>query len=350
MALVARARYGMGFVVACLLAGGLIGLATVAPSTAKSTVIARSMPSLAPATSLPGMITVPNAPGVTVAELPDTAVTPAPSLTGSILFISRAVQPPPSSGPVTPGSAGYNLWVMAADGSGRRQLTVTSHDAEPALSPDGRAIAWVVGNSEVWVMRSDGTHTRRLHACPFGCQSPRWSPDGRTVAFVSVDASAEHKGSVVTIGADGTGAREFVTPEMNAYALDWSPDGLRLVVNVSWSDPALWVMAADTGAVTLIRHDVSIAPAWSPDGATILISDMTKLWAIAPDGTALRQVSQGPSGQYLGADWSPDGTSVVFDYFAQQPGVLQQIGMMNPDGGGERFLTDGTFEAYEATF
>lgn len=83
------------------------------------------------------------------------AVSIAPaSLLGQIVFISnRTSDPPaPTSGPVTPGSGGYELWAMNPDGSDRRQLTSDgAGNAQPSLSPDGTRIAWIVGDSAVSV-------------------------------------------------------------------------------------------------------------------------------------------------------------------------------------------------------
>jgi Tol biopolymer transport system component len=210
-------------------------------------------------------------------------------------------------------------------------------------------VAWVVGDRELWAMGSDASQPRKLAACPFDCQSPRWSPDGHTIAFVSLDESAENIGSVVTMGAAGDDRRQYSTPQFDAYSLDWSPDGTRFAVNTYGSGGGLWVMNVADGAAQKIRTGNSGSPSWARDGGRILFSDGSKLQTIKPTGEGLKQFSKGTSGQYLGGHWSLDGQHVVFD-FCCRDGKLEQVGLMNADGTGEHFLTDGAFEAYESTF
>jgi Tol biopolymer transport system component len=338
--------------IAALLIGNVVALATIGSD---APVVVRSLPRLPVPTSLLPQPTI--VPRLTPATTTTTTTAPRPvppSLRGQILFISRrrADRPQPTTGRVVPSSNGYNVWAMAADGTRARPLTTTSQDAEPALSPDGRYVTWVKSSNQVWVMGSDGSQPAQLAACPFDCQSPRWSPDGTRIAFVSLDALPAHKGDVVTIGADGTGVRHYVTPLVNAYGLDWSPNGAQLVVNVSGPEATagMWIMNVESGAVHRIHTGFAIAPAWSPNGALIAFSDGSHLLAVTPTGAGLHQISKGTTGQYLAGHWSRDGRQIVFDYFPGIEGVLEKVALMNADGSGERFLTDGVDEAYESTF
>lgn len=360
-----RIRRIVAVAIACLVLGGVAGLVAVEPETPRAMrAIPRKLTSTTATSTtlfLPTTSTIGASPPTTTRTKATTGVTrpkaatttvaahTPPSAAGSIVFISRKSQPPPTPGPVTPGSGGYNLWLMAANGSGQRQLTFTSHDAQPALSPDGRWVAWVVGDREVWVMGSDASQPRKLHACPFGCMSPRWSPDGHTLAFVSLDDTAANNGSVVRMAADGANLHQYSTPQFDAYSIDWSPDGTKFAVNTYGASGGLWIMNVGDGSAQKIRTGNSGSPSWAPDGGRILFSDGAKLQTVKPTGEGLREFSKGTSGQYLAGHWSPDGHSVVFD-FCCRDGKLEQVGLMNADGTGERFLTDGAFEAYESTF
>jgi TolB protein len=270
-----------------------------------------------------------------------------PSLAGSVLFIANRGSPAevPTTGPVTPGSGGYNIWVMNADGHEERALTTTSHDAQPALAPDGVHIAWIVSNNQVWTMTSDGAAQKKVASCPQACGTPRWSPDGTRIAYTAQSGN----GDVVVIDADGAHPRQYKTA-IDAYGVSWSPDGQRLAVNVSGAPDVagLWVMSVATGVEKRIRTGNTAAPAWSPDGSTILFSDGTNLFTMAPDGTGLKQRTSG-GGQYLGGSWSRDGHTLVFDFFPGRAGAHQQVGSMGVDGSNLRALTDGTDDCYEST-
>ena len=95
---------------------------------------------------------------------------------------------------------------MRADGSHPRRL---GRGTEPAWSPDGRRIVFTgprqvrVSRPDLWVMRSDGSHRRRLTANRASDRSADWSPDGRWIAFAS-DRGRSH--DVWRIRPDGSGA------------------------------------------------------------------------------------------------------------------------------------------------
>ncbi|HMA37354.1 MAG TPA: S9 family peptidase [Chloroflexia bacterium] len=87
-----------------------------------------------------------------------------------------------------------HLWIAAADGTGKaRQFTHgNKRDGHPVWSPDGRWIAFTTsrsGHKEIWLIPADGGEARRLTYTVHGAGNPSWAPDSRALAFTTaVDA------------------------------------------------------------------------------------------------------------------------------------------------------------------
>jgi dipeptidyl aminopeptidase/acylaminoacyl peptidase len=99
---------------------------------------------------------------------------------------------------------GYtDLWIWNTDGSGQRRFTTdAANDGAPAISPDGRYVAFTSQRGDdkapqLYVMPLGGGEARRLTKLTTGVQSPKWFGDGRRLAFVSrvfADLSLEEQG------------------------------------------------------------------------------------------------------------------------------------------------------------
>jgi dipeptidyl aminopeptidase/acylaminoacyl peptidase len=82
-----------------------------------------------------------------------------------------------------------NLWLASTDGKTRRQLTTTEKkDRQPRWSPDGKSILFVStrsGSPQLWIIDLDGGEARQLTKISTGVSDPTWSRDGKRIAFVS---------------------------------------------------------------------------------------------------------------------------------------------------------------------
>ena len=81
-----------------------------------------------------------------------------------------------------------NLWLISTAGGEAVQLTQSGHDSAPAWSPDGKTLAFLSsrdGNSQVYLLSMSGGEPRKLTILSTGADLFQWSPDGKTLAFTS---------------------------------------------------------------------------------------------------------------------------------------------------------------------
>lgn len=106
--------------------------------------------------------------------------------------------------------------------------------SDPQLSPDGRHVAYVVTvidkdkntrNSDIWLVPITGGEPKQLTASEKSDDRPRWSPDGRKIAFVS-ERDGESQIWVIDVG--GGEARKITNISTGASGVIWSPDGKSL--------------------------------------------------------------------------------------------------------------------------
>lgn len=157
---------------------------------------------------------------------------------------------------------------------GSRQAT------RPALSPDGQ---WLAYNSwskqeDLFVVRTDGSELRALTNDPHQDRGPRWSPDGKRLAFFS---NRGGKYEVWTINFDGTDPRQVTRhPEHMVVSPFWSPDGRYLACSL-YGIRSVLIDAQN------VWHDIDIsgipgyfqAWSWSGDGKRLAG------YLIRPDGS-----------------------------------------------------------------
>lgn len=248
------------------------------------------------------------------------------------------------------------------------------------ISPDGRNVAYVVTvvdqkknkrNSSVWMIAVNGaSEPRRLSAEGFNSNSPRWSPDGSRLAFLSArnfdsaepgPASAAIEAArpqICILRMDGGEAQVVSRLKNGVNMFQWSPDGARFVAtsrsgpsdqvardarksdvrhyksisykfnDTGWFDDKrshLWIVDAANGKdqqITSGEDWNDTDPQWSPDGARIaFVSDRTgheyddghntDVWAIPAAGGALTKISDHEF-EDDSPRWSPDGKQVVF--------------------------------------
>lgn len=271
------------------------------------------------------------------------------------------------------------------------------------ISPDGKRIAFTVKRADreknkyytrIWMA---DTHTRE--AQPFTGDghsdgNPRWSPDGRRLAFIS---DRDKPGSqIYIIQADGGEAQKLTQlEEGSVQSLAWSPDGSRIAFLFRatpdvWREKAkkereekelsppvrkhtklfyrldgegyfdgsyaqIWVVTVATGEarrLTDLPHHLS-APSWSPDGNRLLFAAnlhedddleplLDDLWIIPADGGEPVRL-EAPAGPKWGPVFSPDGKWIAYgghtDLEDTWGGRNDRVLVIPAEGGEARDLT-----------
>ena len=261
---------------------------------------------------------------------------------------------------------GGGIFVMGATGESVRR--VTDYGFDPAWSPDGQELVVATeplrdpmsrkGGSQLWAVRTTG-EGKRLVSEADG-MGPKWSPDGRWIAYWAVRPSTWQR-DLWTVAADGSGAKKGAIALTDDAAIDWG---------VEWSPDGrfLYFSSNRGGTMNLLRipidprsgralgapEPVTTPSAWagSPsfarDGRQFAFGTRdwrADAWKVGfdPDREALLgrplPILRGQPLQEL--DWSPDGTSLLF---ARRGLPWESLGVVRADGSGYAQLTDASFQ------
>jgi len=174
---------------------------------------------------------------------------------------------------------------------------------QPAISPDGRQIAYV--NNGIYVMTTSGGNVHKISPGQPQYRDyslyPTWSPDGSRIGFLG-------NGGAIAIGwADGSGA-QGITDGIIGGRPAWSPDGTRLAFPVPGVPGIHYVEAEGIHRYGTLFDPggTPTDPTWSPDGTELIFTigrgGHLALSRINADGTGLTPVTSGPEEDVM-ASW-----------------------------------------------
>jgi dipeptidyl aminopeptidase/acylaminoacyl peptidase len=211
-----------------------------------------------------------------------------------------------------------NLRRIGADDLYRLQLV-----SEPRLSPDGSLIVYTLSRvdqknekkyANLWI--ADTRRDKAPRQFTFGDHSdthPRWSPDGKQLAFLSNRGDAEKPAQLYIIPVDGGEAQKLCTIEGTIRDHKWSPDGQRLLCTIRKTDPEKLEREKDEEKKKLgvvARHYKRLM--YKLDGEGYLPDERWHLWAVEVEtGKALQLTDHLIYDEY-DPTWSPDGGWIAF--------------------------------------
>jgi TolB protein len=190
------------------------------------------------------------------------------------------------------------------------------------------------------IMDQDGANHRFLTDGRVLVLTPRFSPTAQEITYLSYFRDQPR---VYLFNID-TGQQEVVGdfPGMT-FAPRFSPDGKRVIMSLSTEgNSQIYALDLRTRAVKRLTNHASIntSPCYSPDGNWICFnSDRSggqQLYTMDAEGGSVKRVSFG-QGRYATPVWSPRGDLLAFTKFTSAGFA---IGVMRPDGSGERILTE----------
>lgn len=262
----------------------------------------------------------------------------------------------------------------------RRAITIDDHSrlqavADPQRSPDDQWVAYTLTtidadkdrrNTDIWMVKWDGTERLQLTSSPDGESSPRWSPDGRYLAFVASRGSDEDKkrgAQIWLLNRTGGEAQKVSDVKGGVSDIQWSPDSTRIAFVISDENPdddpekkegwkrktpppividryhfkqdregyltrhyshlAVFDVAARTHTVITTGQVDDESPSWSPDGTRLAFMSKrahadpdrtvnTDVWVVeARAGAVPQQVTATPEAEGGRPQWSPDGTRLA---------------------------------------
>ena len=189
------------------------------------------------------------------------------------------------------------------------------------------------------IMDSDGANHRFLTNGQSTVLTPRFSPDYRQIVYLSYIDNRPR----IYVYDIGTGRQRVVTESPNqTFAPRFSPDGRWILYSMSVNgNTDIYRVSVNGGPSQRLTNapGIDVGGSYSPDGSRIVFESdrggSQQIYVMSADGSGQRRISFG-GGRYATPEWSPRGDLIAFTKVSGN----FRIGVMTPDGGGERLLTN----------
>lgn len=227
--------------------------------------------------------------------------------------------------------------VVQADerGSGIDVRTITQGGEQVDVSRDGTQVAFAL-HGDLWLMPGGGGAGRRITSTAEEEQWPRFSPDGRRLAY-SVTVGGQSDVYVLDLASGRTA--QVTKHKADDFFQCWSPDGTRIAFSSERSgNRDIWAVDLASGKeAQLTNHPAADDdPSWSPDGRSIAFDSGRDggqaIYVMPAEGGPARRVTQG-SGFFQVPAWSPDGSMIAFEAFQPDSGQSGGLFVVSAAGG-----------------
>ncbi len=225
--------------------------------------------------------------------------------------------------------------------SGRHVRRITTGPEQVHVSPDGTRVAFAV-HGDIWMMPASGGEGTRLTSDKAQEDWPRFSPDGRSIAYQSDKGGSSN---LYLLDLKTRKSRQLTNHKANDFFHAWSPDGRKLIFTSERSgNRDIWRLDLESGAVDqLTRHPSPDDDAtYSPDGRWIAFDSGREgnqaVFVMPAEGGRARRISQG-TGFFQVPSYAPDSSMLVFEAYNPATGRSGGLYVTSANGGPQVQLT-----------
>jgi dipeptidyl aminopeptidase/acylaminoacyl peptidase len=196
--------------------------------------------------------------------------------------------------------------------------------SDPRVSPDGKTIIYVRKSNDVmkdrersnlWQVSVDGTDHRPLYSGVKSVRSPRWSPNGEKLAFVSNDTGSQQ----IHVRWLDNGETALISQlQASPSNLSWSPDGkwLAFTMNVKAPPETIAETRTKPEGATWAKGPITVTTTqYQYDGQGIVEPSYRHVFIVPADGGTARQLTEGNFNHYGSLAWSSNSDQIFFSAY-----------------------------------